>query len=89
MSNDLNLVNNGRMYRENSLNAAAVSYTSNGKGLLDAAVSLSDNGALENLDSVLLAFLDSYVYLYSSKAGTSLFMLDSLISFNASILISS
>ena len=59
MSNDLNLVNNGRMYRENSLNAAAVSYTSNGKGLLDAAVSLSDNGAL------LLAFLDSYVYLYS------------------------
>ena len=62
-SYELNLLNNGRVYGENSFDSAAVSYTSYGKGLVDSAVLLSDNSTLEDLDSVLVAFLDLNVNL--------------------------
>lgn len=60
----LYLLNYRRVYRENSLDAAAVSYTSYGKGLVDTAVLLGNNSTLEDLDPRLVTLSDSYVYLY-------------------------
>ena len=62
-SNNIDLVNNRRMDRENPFNAAAVSYAPYSKGLIDPSVFLGNNSTLKNLDPVLFAFLDLYVYL--------------------------
>ncbi len=64
-SYDLYLVNNRRVEREYSLDTAAVSNTSYSESLTDAAVLLSDNCTLKDLDSALVAFLDLYVNLDS------------------------
>lgn len=47
----LNLLNNGRMERENSFNSAAVSNSAHGEGLAYTAVLLSNYGAFKDLDS--------------------------------------
>ena len=61
VSNKLNLGNVGRMYREYTLYAYAVSNTTYGKGFGDAAVILSDNSTLKYLNSLALAFTNLYV----------------------------
>ena len=63
-SDDLNLVNRRRMYREYSLDTAAVSNSADSECLADAAVLLSDNSTLEYLDSGLVTFNDLNMYLY-------------------------
>ena len=52
------------MNRENSLDSTAVSYSTNCECLVDSTVLLSDNCALEYLDSGLVTLCNSYVYLY-------------------------
>ena len=64
VSYELNLVNCRAVQRENTLDTAAVRYTSNGKGLADATVLLGNDSTLEDLDTALLALLDTNVYLY-------------------------
>ena len=49
------------MQGEHLLNAHAVGDTADGEGLLDAAVLLGDDGALEDLDTLAAAFLDLQV----------------------------
>ena len=65
------------MERENSLDAAAVSNTSNSQGLADAAVLLGDNSTLKNLYTALVALLDHYVNLYgvTDVEGRNIFLL--------------
>ncbi len=60
-SDDLNLFNVGRMYREGLLNAAAVRNTSYSEGLGDTAAILSDDGTLEHLNSLSVALFDLVV----------------------------
>jgi hypothetical protein len=50
--------------RECLFHATTVCYTSYGKCFGDAAVTLSDNGSFEKLDSFSLSFLDSVVNSY-------------------------
>jgi len=46
---------------EHLLHTDAVGDTTDGEGLLDAAVLLGDDGALEDLDTLAVAFLDLQV----------------------------
>ena len=61
---DFNLVYNWRVQREDTFHTAAISNSSYSKGFVDAAVLLCDNGSFKNLDTALVAFLNSNVYLY-------------------------
>ena len=61
---DFNLVYNWRVQREDTFHTAAVSNSSYSKGFVDAAVLLCDNGSFKNLDTALVAFLNSNVYLF-------------------------
>ena len=56
-----NLVNVGRMKGEGLLNAYAVGNSSYGEGLRDSAAVLSDNGTLEELNSLAASLFDSVV----------------------------
>ena len=90
LTDNLYTVNDRRVQREYTLDTAAMCNTANSKGFADTAVLLCDYGAFEYLDTALVAFLDSYVYLYSiTYCKCRYFLLASLIVFNASILISS
>ena len=51
------------MNRETLLHAHAVGQATDGDGFLDAAVLLSNDGALEDLDTLTGAFLDLDMYL--------------------------
>ena len=57
------LLNEGAVDGEDTLNADTVGNAANGKGLCNAAVLLSNDGALEDLDTLTGAFLDLDVYL--------------------------
>ena len=59
------LVNVGGMQGEGLLNAYAVGNSSYGEGLRDSAAVLSDNGTLEELNSLLLSLGDTNVNLYA------------------------
>ena len=59
------LVNVGGMKGEGLLNAYAVGNSSYGEGLRDSAAVLSDNGTLEELNSLLLTLDDTNVNLYA------------------------
>ena len=63
MADNLELCNVRGMYREGLLNADTVRDTSDGNGLVDAAMLHSDNGTLEDLNSFAVTFLDLSVYL--------------------------
>ena len=65
LTDNLYTVNDRRVQREYTLDTAAMCNTANSKGFADTAVLLCDYGAFEYLDTALVAFLDSYVYLYS------------------------
>ena len=51
----------GRVDGENLLHTDAIGDAANGDGLLNAAVLLGDDGALEDLDTLAGAFLDLHV----------------------------
>ena len=55
------LLNEGAVDGEDTLNADTVGNAANGKGLCNAAVLLSNNGAFESLDTLTLAFLDANI----------------------------
>ena len=57
-ANNLELSNVRGMYREGLLYAYAVRNAANGYGLVDAGVLVSDDGALEYLNSLAVALLD-------------------------------
>ena len=59
------LVNVGGVDGEGLLNAYAVGNSSYGEGLRDSAAVLSDNGTLEELNSLLLTLDDTNVNLYA------------------------
>ena len=61
VADDLNVVDGGRMNGEHLLHADAVRDAADSDGLLDAAVLLGDDGALEDLDTLTGAFLDLHV----------------------------
>ena len=50
------------MQGEHLLHAHAVGNTTHGEGLLDATVLLGDDGALEHLDTLTVAFLNADVH---------------------------
>ena len=56
-----NFLNKGAVDGEDTLNADTVGNAANGKGLCNAAVLLSNDGTLESLDTLTLAFLDANV----------------------------
>ena len=60
-TNNLYLNNVRRVDREGLLNATTIRYASYGEGLGDAAAVLSNYSALEELNSLTCAFLDSVV----------------------------
>ena len=55
------LLDEGAVDGEDTLDADAVGNAANGKGLCDAAVLLSNDGTLESLDTLALAFLDTNI----------------------------
>ena len=59
VTDDLHLLNEGRVDGEHALHADAVGSAADGEGLGDAAVLLGDHSALEGLDALALAFLDA------------------------------
>ena len=59
---NVNLYNVGRVKRERLFNADTVSDLSDGKGFSDATVLLSDNKAVEKLNSFSATFFDFVVY---------------------------
>ena len=63
-SDNLYLLNSGRVDGEGLLNAATVSNVANGEGLGDAATVLADNGTLKNLNSLSGTLFDLVVNLY-------------------------
>ena len=63
LTNDFDLLNVGRMDGESLFHADAIRNATDGEGLLDAAVLLSNNGTLEDLDTLTRAFLDAVVNL--------------------------
>jgi hypothetical protein len=83
------LLNEGAVDGEDTLNADTVGNAANGKGLCNAAVLLSNDGALESLDTLTLAFLDANVNADGIAWGFSALMLPSEIIFSASIFESS
>ena len=60
-SDDLDLIDVRGMYREGLLDADAVGYASDSEGFGDAAAVLSDDSALENLNTLAGSFLDLIV----------------------------
>ena len=62
-SNDLYLLNYRGVYRENSFDTAAMSNTTNSKCLVNAAMLLSDNSTLEDLNPRFVSLSDPDVYL--------------------------
>ena len=65
VADDLNGIDRGRVHREHLLHAHAVGDTADGDGLLNAAVLLSNDSTLENLDTLAGALLDFHVDTYS------------------------
>ena len=63
-TNDVDLYYVRRVDREGLFNAATVGYASYGEGLGNAAAVLSDNGALEHLNSLSFTLADVDAYLY-------------------------
>ena len=61
-TDNVNLLNVGRVDGECLFNSTAVRYASYGKGLGDSAAMLSDNGSLEHLDSLTGSLFDLVVY---------------------------
>ena len=61
VAHSLHLHDRGRVNGEHLLHAHAVGDTTDGEGLLDAAVLLGDDGTLEHLNTLTGAFLDLHV----------------------------
>ena len=61
VAHGLDLLDRGRVDRENLFHADAVGQAADGDGLFDAAVLLGDDGALEDLNTLTGAFLDLHV----------------------------
>ena len=62
LADDLDLVHSGSVDGEHLLHTNAVGHAANSDGLLDAAVLLGDHGALKDLDTLAVAFLDVHVH---------------------------
>ena len=62
MTHRLDLLNGRGVNGEHLLHADAVGQAADGDGLLDTAVLLGDDSALEDLDALTGAFLDLHVY---------------------------
>ena len=61
LTDNSDLLDEGAVDGEDTLDADAVGNAANGKGLCDAAVLLSNDGTLESLDTLALAFLDTNI----------------------------
>ncbi len=61
MRNNSDLLNEGAVDGEDTLDADTVSHAANGEGLCNAAVLLSDDSALEGLNALTVAVLDTNI----------------------------
>ena len=79
MTDDLDRIDRGSVDGEHLLNTNAVGNAADGEGLGDAAVLLSNDGTLEDLDTLTVAFLNLQVDTHSvadlNDRGLSLLVL--------------